>query len=46
MDDCKWSKSRYDEIHDGLLPFLKNTGYKEEDLYFVPIAGITGENIQ
>ena len=45
MDDCKWSKTRYDEIQTGLLPFLKNTGYKESDIIWIPIAGITGENI-
>ena len=27
MDDCKWSKTRYDEIVTGLTPFLRATGY-------------------
>jgi len=46
MDDCKWSKARYEEIQNGLTPFLNKTGYKNEDLIFVPIAGLTGDNIQ
>jgi len=45
MDDCKWSQSRFDEIKAGLNPFLFNCGYKESDLIYVPIAGITGDNI-
>jgi len=27
MDDAKWSKERYDEIVNGLTPFLMKTGY-------------------
>jgi len=45
MDDCKWAKSRFDEIKAGLTPFLIATGYKDSDLLWVPIAGLTGENI-
>lgn len=46
MDECKWSKSRWDEIQTGLNPFLRKTGYSESDVVYIPIAGITGENIQ
>jgi peptide chain release factor subunit 3 len=46
MDDCKWSKARFDEIQDKLNPFLYATGYTKNDLVYVPIAGITGDNIQ
>ena len=46
MDDCKWSKARWDEIQAGLTPFLNATGYKDSDLLWVPISGLTGENIQ
>ena len=45
MDECKWSKDRWDEIQKGLGPFLKATGYKDEDITYVPIAGLTGENL-
>lgn len=45
MDDCKWSKARYDEIKEKLTPFLVACGYLEKDLVWVPIAGLTGANI-
>lgn len=45
MDDCKWSKARYDEIQAGLNPFLRATGYTEDDIIYVPIAGLTGQNL-
>jgi peptide chain release factor subunit 3 len=45
MDECKWSKTRFDEIQTKLGPFLRKTGYKDEDVIYVPIAGLTGENI-
>lgn len=46
MDDAKWSKERFDQIQAGLRPFLHATGYTDNDLIWVPIAGLTGENIQ
>lgn len=46
MDDCKWSKDRFDQIQTGLKPFLHATGYTDNDLIWVPIAGLTGDNIQ
>ena len=45
MDDCKWSQTRYNEIQEGLRPFLNKTGYTDDDLIWVPIAGLTGANI-
>lgn len=46
MDDCKWAKSRFDEIKNGLDPFFKATGYSEEDIIWVPISGLNGDNIK
>jgi len=46
MDDCKWDKSRWEEIREGLTPFLTNTGYDvNNDVLWVPISGLTGANI-
>jgi peptide chain release factor subunit 3 len=47
MDEStvKWSKKRYDEIQKGILPFLLKTGFKEEDIKWIPISGLTGDNI-
>ena len=46
MDCNNWAKSRFDEILAGLKPFLFLTGFKEEDLLFVPITGLSGQNIK
>ena len=40
-----WRKERYDHIIDNLKPFILSVGYKEDDLFWVPISGLTGENI-
>jgi peptide chain release factor subunit 3 len=41
-----WSKERYDEIVEKTTPFLKSCGYNpKRDVTFVPISGLTGENI-
>ena len=39
-----YSKERYDFIVQKLTPFLRQNGYKEP--IFMPISGITGENIK
>lgn len=42
----QWSKERYDEIVEKTTPFLKSCGYNpKRDVTFVPISGLTGENI-
>ena len=46
MDDCKWSKNRFNEIKTGLTPFLNATGYADKDILWVPIAGLPGHNIK
>ena len=46
MDDCKWAQARFEEIQSKLTPFLNATGYADEDLIWIPIAGLTGENIK
>jgi len=45
MDECQWSKARWDEIRTGLLPFLIKTGYSESDIFWVPISGLQGKNL-
>jgi len=45
-ESVQWSEDRYNEIVSGVTPFLKEQcGYKSEDVVFVPISGLTGENI-
>ncbi|AFZ81414.1 elongation factor Tu family member [Theileria equi strain WA] len=48
MDEptCQWSEERYTTIVKKLKPFLKTCGFTEgKDLSFVPISGLTGQNI-
>ena len=47
MDDhsVNWSEARWAEIKTNLLPFLNKSGYKSDDVFFVPISGLTGDNI-
>jgi len=48
MDDpsVEWQKSRYDEIVKKLQPFLKSSGFKEDQVVFLPISGLTGDNVK
>ena len=49
MDESsvKWSKDRYNEILNGLKPFISSCGYDpEKDCIFVPISGLNGDNIK
>ncbi|CDY26187.1 hypothetical protein HID58_021809 [Brassica napus] len=48
MDDptVNWSKERYDEIEQKMVPFLKSSGYNtKKDVIFLPISGLMGINI-
>jgi len=46
MDMCDWSKERFTEICKKLGTFLiKQVGFKENDIIFVPCSGLIGENL-
>jgi elongation factor 1 alpha-like protein len=45
LDNEKWSKDRFDEIVAKLRVFLKQAGYKESDISYIPCSGLTGENL-
>lgn len=48
MDDhtVEWSEERYNSCVQKLKPYLKNCGYAiKRDVRFVPISGLTGDNI-
>jgi len=47
MDDksTNWSQTRYEEIKDEVSKYLKKTGYKVEDIPFIPISGWCGDNM-
>jgi peptide chain release factor subunit 3 len=49
MDDATvaWSKERYDECVNKILPFLKGVGYDpKKDLDIMPISGFSGANMK
>ncbi|KAK3089321.1 hypothetical protein FSP39_002718 [Pinctada imbricata] len=45
MDTVDWSDKRYDEITKKLGQFLKQVGYRDTDISFVPCSGLNGENL-
>ncbi|ORX51592.1 hypothetical protein DM01DRAFT_257122 [Hesseltinella vesiculosa] len=45
LDAVNWSKDRYDEIVSKLKPFLLQAGFRSHKLTFVPVSGLTGENL-
>lgn len=45
MDTIDWSRERFEEIVRKLSSFLKSSGYKENDVTYVPVSGWTGENL-
>lgn len=45
-DSVKWDEARYNEIVDGVTPFLLETcGFARHNVSFIPISGLSGENI-
>lgn len=45
MDTVNWSKERFDEIVNKLKVFLRQAGFKESDLTYIPCSGMSGENL-
>lgn len=45
MDTVNWSEERFEEIKSKLGLFLKQAGYKESDITFIPCSGLNGENL-
>ncbi|OQR98185.1 translation elongation factor 1-alpha [Achlya hypogyna] len=45
MDAVAWSKDRFDFIVETLTAFLQQSGFKLEQLRFVPVSGLSGGNL-
>lgn len=47
MDREQWSQQRYEDIKEQLSQFLthEDVGFKTENISFIPISGLTGENV-
>ena len=48
MDDptVQWDEKRYNEIVKKIGTFLKKSGYKDEQVIFLPMSGLMGDNIK
>ncbi|XP_034254851.1 HBS1-like protein isoform X2 [Thrips palmi] len=45
LDTVGWSQDRFQEITSKLSAFLRQAGFKESDVTYVPCSGLTGENM-
>lgn len=45
LDTVGWAQQRFDEIVGKLKVFLKQAGFKDSDVVYVPCSGLTGENL-
>lgn len=45
MDTISWSKSRFDDIVKQMTSFLTDASFLEKRITFIPLAGLTGENV-
>lgn len=45
LDTCLWSEERFKEIVATLRPFLKQTGFADSMVSFVPCSGLSGVNL-
>ncbi|KAK9746534.1 Elongation factor Tu C-terminal domain [Popillia japonica] len=45
LDTVSWNQERFDEIKGKLKTFLRQAGFRENDVSFVPCSGLTGQNL-
>ncbi len=45
MDRVNYDQKRYEELKKEILALLKTVGYKEENVTFLPVSAIEGENV-
>ncbi|KAK9830139.1 hypothetical protein WJX72_009959 [[Myrmecia] bisecta] len=45
LDTCDFSQDRFEHIRAVLLPFLKQSGFREAAISWLPAVGLTGENL-
>ncbi|KAL0276959.1 UNVERIFIED_CONTAM: hypothetical protein PYX00_004408 [Menopon gallinae] len=45
LDTVDWSEERFEEITQKLGAFLKQAGFRESDVTYVPCSGLAGENL-
>lgn len=45
LDTVSWSEERFKEITSKLGAFLKQAGFRDSDVTYVPCSGLAGENL-
>ncbi|KAI8087598.1 P-loop containing nucleoside triphosphate hydrolase protein [Gilbertella persicaria] len=45
LDTTEWSQARYQEIESKLGVYLSQVGFKKSKMTFIPVSGLTGENL-
>nr|XP_039256650.1 HBS1-like protein [Styela clava] len=45
LDTVGWSQKRFNDIVSKLSSFLKQAGFKDSDVTFVPVSGLLGQNL-
>ncbi|KAG8444585.1 hypothetical protein GDO86_009666 [Hymenochirus boettgeri] len=45
MDQVNWQQERFIEVTSKLRHFLKQAGFKESDVAYIPTSGLSGENL-
>ena len=45
LDTVDWNEDRFKEISSKLGVFLKQAGYRDCDVTYVPCSGLAGENL-
>ncbi|XP_056150534.1 HBS1-like protein [Lampris incognitus] len=45
MDQVNWQQERFKEILSKLGHFLKQAGFKDSDVFYIPTSGLSGENL-
>jgi elongation factor 1 alpha-like protein len=45
LDNENWSAERFNDIMTKLKLFLKQAGFRDSDVHYIPCSGLTGENL-
>ncbi|XP_073431952.1 HBS1-like protein isoform X1 [Dendrobates tinctorius] len=45
MDQVNWQEERFREVTSKLGHFLKQAGFKDSDVHYIPTSGLSGENL-
>lgn len=45
MDQVNWQQERFQDIVSKLGHFLKQAGFKDSDVFYIPTSGLSGENL-